>query len=90
MVVMLLSSLDQTIVSTALPTIVGQLHGLSPMAWLTTAYILCATVTMPVYGRLGGLVGRKSLLRCLTAHRGTRIVISSHRKLIMCRPQGGG
>lgn len=62
MVVMLLSSLDQTIASTALPTIVGQLHGVSSMSWVTTVYIMCATVTMPVYGRLGDLIGRKSML----------------------------
>ncbi|MGW0460768.1 MDR family MFS transporter [Streptomyces tendae] len=61
MAVMLLSSLDQTIVSTALPTIVGELHGVNHMAWVTTAYILAATIAMPVYGRLGDLLGRKSL-----------------------------
>ncbi|MCW8378734.1 MDR family MFS transporter [Streptomyces justiciae] len=61
MVAMLLASLDQTIVSTALPTIVGELHGVSHLAWVTTAYILAATIVMPVYGRLGDLIGRKVL-----------------------------
>jgi len=61
MTVMLLASLDQTIVSTALPTIVGELHGVSHMAWVTTAYILAATIAMPVYGRVGDLIGRKTL-----------------------------
>ncbi|MER7795065.1 MDR family MFS transporter [Streptomyces sp. NPDC097640] len=61
MTAMLLSSLDQTIVSTALPTIVGELHGMNHMAWVTTAYILIATIAMPVYGRLGDLMGRKTL-----------------------------
>lgn len=61
MAAMLLASLDQTIVSTALPTIVGELHGVNHMAWVTTAYILAATVAMPVYGRLGDLLGRKAL-----------------------------
>ncbi|MET7477032.1 MDR family MFS transporter [Streptomyces sp. NPDC005648] len=61
MAAMLLASLDQTIVSTALPTIVGELHGVSHLAWVTTAYILAATIAMPVYGRLGDLIGRKSL-----------------------------
>lgn len=61
MAAMLLSSLDQTIVSTALPTIVGELHGVNHMAWVTTAYILAATIAMPVYGRLGDLIGHKSL-----------------------------
>jgi EmrB/QacA subfamily drug resistance transporter len=61
MVAMLLASLDQTIVSTALPTIVGELHGVQHMAWTITAYILAATIVMPVYGRLGDLIGRKVL-----------------------------
>ncbi|GAA2511311.1 MDR family MFS transporter [Streptomyces thermolineatus] len=61
MVTMLLAALDQTIVSTALPTIVGELHGIEHMAWVTTAYILAATVGMPVYGKLGDLIGRKTI-----------------------------
>ncbi|WP_157121195.1 MDR family MFS transporter [Nocardia miyunensis] len=61
LLVMLLSSLDQTIVSTALPTIVGDLHGIDQMSWVTTAYILAVTIVMPVYGRLGDLIGRKSV-----------------------------
>lgn len=59
LVTMLLSALDQTIVSTALPTIVGELDGVSQMAWPLTAYILAATIVMPVYGKLGDLIGRK-------------------------------
>ncbi|MDO4889010.1 MAG: MDR family MFS transporter [Actinomycetaceae bacterium] len=61
MLVMFLSALDQTIVGTALPTIVGELGGASHMAWVITAYTLALTVSMPVYGKLGDLVGRKSL-----------------------------
>ena len=61
MLTMLLSSLDQTIVSTALPTIVGELNGIEHMAWVTTAYILAATIAMPVYGKIGDLIGRKAL-----------------------------
>lgn len=61
MTVMLLAALDQTIVATALPTIVGELHGVSHMAWVTTAYILAATITMPIYGKIGDLIGRKTL-----------------------------
>lgn len=61
MVAMLLASLDQTIFSTALPTIVGELSGLNHMQWVTTAYIAAATVTMPVYGKLGDLLGRRPL-----------------------------
>ncbi|MEV8253504.1 MDR family MFS transporter [Rhodoglobus sp. NPDC076762] len=61
MVTMLLSALDQTIFSTALPTIVGELDGVNHMLWVTTAYILAATIMMPVYGKLGDLIGRKGL-----------------------------
>ncbi|MFD1538783.1 MDR family MFS transporter [Nonomuraea guangzhouensis] len=61
MVAMLLGALDQTIFSTALPTIVGELHGLEHMAWVTTAYILAATIGMPVYGKLGDALGRKTV-----------------------------
>lgn len=61
MVAMLLGALDQTIFSTALPTIVGELHGLEHMAWVTTAYILAATVVMPLYGKLGDLLGRQNV-----------------------------
>nr|WP_280528719.1 MDR family MFS transporter [Actinomyces faecalis] len=61
LVVMFLSALDQTIVGTALPTIVGDLGGASHMAWIVTAYTLAVTVAMPVYGKLGDLVGRKNL-----------------------------
>ncbi len=61
MVTMLLASLDQTIFSTALPTIVGELNGVNHMLWVTTAYILASTIMLPVYGKLGDLVGRKGL-----------------------------
>lgn len=61
MVTMLLASLDQTIFSTALPTIVGELHGVDHMLWVTTAYILASTIMLPVYGKLGDLIGRKGL-----------------------------
>jgi EmrB/QacA subfamily drug resistance transporter len=57
----LLASLDQTIVSSALPTIVGELGGVELMSWVVTAYLLAATIVMPAYGRLGDLIGRKGL-----------------------------
>jgi EmrB/QacA subfamily drug resistance transporter len=63
MLVLLLASLDQTIVSTALPTIVGDLGGLSHLSWVVTAYLLAATVTGPLYGKLGDLYGRKLVLQ---------------------------
>jgi len=61
--VLLLASLDQTIVSTALPTIVGDLGGLSHLSWVVTAYLLAATITGPLYGKLGDLYGRKRILQ---------------------------
>src|SRR5688572_31960446 len=48
---MMLASLDQTIVSTAMPTIVGELGGVEHQAWITTAYLLATTIVMPVYGK---------------------------------------
>ena len=58
---MLLSSLDQTIVSTAMPTIVGQLGGVEYQAWITTAYLLATTIVMPIYGKFGDVLGRRNL-----------------------------
>ena len=63
MLVLLLASLDQTIVSTALPTIVGDLGGLEHLSWVVTAYLLASTVVGPLYGKLGDLYGRKRLLQ---------------------------
>lgn len=63
MLVMLLASLDQTIVSTALPTIVGEFGGLEHLSWIVTAYMLAATVVTPLYGKLGDLYGRKAVLQ---------------------------
>lgn len=63
MLVMLLSSLDQTIVSTALPTIVGELGGLEHISWVVTAYMLAVTIVTPLYGKLGDLFGRKRVLQ---------------------------
>lgn len=61
LVAMLLGSLDQTILSTALPTIVGELGGVNHMLWVTTAYLLASTIMMPIYGKFGDLIGRKGL-----------------------------
>ena len=61
MVTMLLASPDQMIFSTALPTIVGELHGVNHMLWVTTAYILASTIMLPIYGKLGDLVVCKAL-----------------------------
>jgi len=56
---MLLAMLDQLIVGTALPRIVGSLGGVSHLSWVVTAYILAATITTPFYGKLGDMYGRK-------------------------------
>lgn len=63
MLVMLLSSLSQTIVSTALPTIVGDLGGVEYLSWIVTAYMLAVTVVTPIYGKLGDMFGRKRVLQ---------------------------
>ena len=57
----LLAALDQTVVATALPSIVGDLDGLDRISWVVTAYVLAATVGLPVYGKLGDLYGRKRI-----------------------------
>ncbi len=62
-VTLLLASLGQTIVSTALPTIVGDLGGLENLSWVITAYLLSSTVVAPIYGKLGDLYGRKIVLQ---------------------------
>src|SRR5438309_3796207 len=67
MLVMLLAALDSTIVSTALPTIVGDLGGLEHLAWVVTGYLLAQTVVTPIYGKLGDLYGRKIVLQAAIA-----------------------
>ncbi len=62
MIVFLLSALDQTIVSTAMPRIVQELQGLDVYAWVTTTYLLASTVMVPIWGKLGDLFGRKRIL----------------------------
>src|SRR5438477_12740750 len=61
MVALLLAALDQTIVATALPRVVSDLGGLSQYSWVFTAYMLASTVTVPVYGKLGDVHGRRPL-----------------------------
>lgn len=60
---MILASLDQTIVATALPTIAGDLHGLNHLSWVVTAYLLTTTIATPLWGKLGDLYGRKRLFQ---------------------------
>ena len=69
MLVMLLASLDSTIVSTALPTIVGSLGGISKLSWVVTAYLLTSTITTPIAGKLGDMYGRKLVLHVAASLR---------------------
>ncbi|MGW0036797.1 MDR family MFS transporter [Gordonia sp. NPDC003376] len=62
LVTMLLASLNQTVLSTALPTIIGELDGVEHMAWVVTVYILASTIMMPVYGKISDLLGRRPVL----------------------------
>ncbi len=59
MITMFFSSLDQTIVSTALPTVVGELKGFNIYAWVFTAYMMASAITIPLYGKLSDIYGRK-------------------------------
>ena len=61
MVALLLAALDQTIVATALPRVVSDLGGLGSYSWVFTAYVLAAAVTVPLYGKLGDIYGRRRL-----------------------------
>lgn len=63
MVGLFLAALDQTIVATALPTIVGELGGLDQYSWTVTAYLLTATASTPLYGKIGDLYGRKTIFQ---------------------------
>ncbi|MFI8192747.1 MFS transporter [Streptomyces sp. NPDC085946] len=63
MLALLLAALEQMIVATALPEIAGELHGTDRMSWTITAYLLTSTVGLPVYGKLGDLLGRKGVFQ---------------------------
>ena len=69
MLAILLAALDQTIVSTALPTIVGDLGGLNHLSWVITAYLLATTTSTPVWGKLGDQYGRKRLFQAAISCR---------------------
>lgn len=56
---MLLAALSQTVLSAAMPTMVGELGGVDQMLWVMTAFMLASTITMPIYGKMSDLIGRK-------------------------------
>jgi EmrB/QacA subfamily drug resistance transporter len=60
---MLLAALDQTVVGTAMPTIAGKLHGLNHYTWVTISYVLASTVSLPLFGKLGDMYGRKQFFQ---------------------------
>src|SRR3954465_11765299 len=60
---MFLAALDQTIVSTALPTIVGDLGGLEPLSWVVPSSLVPSTASTPLYGKLGDTIGRKPMFQ---------------------------
>ena len=62
MLTLLLAALDQTIVGTAMPRVVAELHGFEHYAWVTTAYLLTSTPGVPIFGKLSDLYGRKPFL----------------------------
>src|SRR6185503_17139007 len=84
-----LASLESTIVSTAMPTIIGELQGLSVYSWVFSIYLLSATVTMPIYGRLADLYGRRRVLliaiTLFVAGAGTCAAARSMSQLILAR-----
>jgi len=88
---MLLAALDQTIVATALPTIVGDLGGASHLSWVVTAYLLASTASTPLWGKLGDMYGRKRFFQAAiviflfgSALAGiSQSMINAHRKLLV-------
>jgi MFS family permease len=62
MLVMVLASMEMTVTSTAMPTIIGDLHGLEHYSWVASIYLLAMTITMPLYGRLADALGRKRVI----------------------------
>lgn len=92
---MFLAALDQSIVSTALPTIAGDLHNLNELSWVVTSYLITSTISLPLWGKLGDLFGRKKFfqLSILVFLGGSILAGLSHSmiELIMFRAiQGAG
>src|SRR3954469_5752010 len=77
MLVMVLASMEMTVTSTAMPTIIGDLHGLEHYSWVASIYLLACTVTMPLYGRLADALGRKRVILGAIVLFGTGSVLAS-------------
>lgn len=89
MIAMFMFSLNQTVLATALPTIVGELDGVDQMLWVSTAFMLASTITMPIYGKVGDLFGRKPLFMfaicCFLAGSALALVAEGMSMLILGR-----
>src|ERR1700689_30020 len=82
MTVMVLASMEQTITSTAMPTIIGKLGGLQHYSWVASIYLLACTVSMPLYGRLVDAMGRKRvILTAIVLFIGSAILAASARSM---------
>ena len=83
MLVMVLASMEMTVTSTAMPTIIGDLHGLEHYSWVTSLYLLVCTVTMPLYGRLADALGRKRvLLAAIALFAGASVLAASAQTML--------
>jgi MFS family permease len=89
MLVMVLASMEQTITSTVMPTIIADVHGLEHYSWVASIYLLACTVTMPLYGRLADAIGRKRVILSAIAIFALASVAASFARtmpqLIVCR-----
>jgi EmrB/QacA subfamily drug resistance transporter len=80
---MFLAALDQTIVSTALPTIAGDLGGLNHLSWVVTSYLLASTASAPLYGKLGDMYGRKPMfLAAIVIFLGGSVLAGASQSMI--------
>ncbi|MEJ0002658.1 MAG: MFS transporter [Pararobbsia sp.] len=88
--VTMLVALDQTVVGTALPTIVAELRGFDLYAWVATAYLLASVITVPIFGRLGDYFGRKPfLIASIIVFTGASLLCgASHRMLALVLARG--
>src|SRR4051794_22948464 len=81
--VMVLASMEMTVVSTAMPTIIGELHGLEHYSWVSSIYLLACTVSMPLYGRLADALGRKRvLLAAISLFCGASLLASTAHTMV--------